>query len=96
MRQPVALIENPVPRRIPFRHHGKSTEQINIIQNSKPTVIEEKVDKKVETKVETKDETKVSQKESVEVKDVLPEATTFRKKKTSMKKSSDKKVFNEQ
>jgi len=75
-------------------------EQINIIQNSKPTVIEEKVDKQVETKDktkdETKDETKVSQKENVDVKDVLPEATTFRKKKKSMKKSSDKRVFNEQ
>lgn len=70
--------------------------QIKIIQNSKPTVIEEKVDKQVETKDETKDETKVSQKENVEAKDVLSEATTFKKKKKSMKKSSDKKVFNEQ
>lgn len=69
-------------------------EQIKIIQNSKPTVIEEKVDKKVETKDETKVETKVK-KENVEVKEVLPEATTFRKKKKSMKKTSDK-VFNEQ
>lgn len=71
-------------------------EQINIIQNSKPTVIEEKVDKQVETKDETKDETKVSQKENVEAKDALPESTTFKKKKKSMKKSSDKRVFNEQ
>lgn len=71
-------------------------EQINIIQNSKPTVIEEKVDKQVETKDETKDETEVNQKENVEAKDVLSEVTTFRKKKKSMKKSSDKKVFNEQ
>lgn len=67
-------------------------EQINIIQNSKPTVIEEKVDEQVETKDETKDETKVSQKENVEAKDVLPEAATFRKKKKSMKKTSDKSI----
>lgn len=61
-------------------------EQIKIIQNSKPTVIEEKVDKEVETKDETKDKTKDNKK------DVLSEATTFKKKKKSMKKSSDKSI----
>lgn len=67
--------------------------QIEIIQNSRPTVIEKKVDKKVETKdetkYETKDETKIN-KENVEVEEILPDATTFKKKKKSMKKSSDK------
>ena len=66
-------------------------EQIKIIQNSKPTVIEENVDKKGETKVETKVETK-SKKNDVEAKDVLPEATTFKKKKKSMKRTSDKSI----
>lgn len=65
-------------------------DQIKIIQNSKPTVIETKVDKQVETKGETKD-----YKKDVEAEEILPEATTFKKKKKSMKKTSDK-VFNEQ
>lgn len=60
-------------------------DQIKNIQNSKPTVIEKKVDKQVEIKNETKENNK-----NVEVKEVLPEASTFRKKKKSMKKVSDK------
>ena len=69
-------------------------EQIKIIQNSKPIVTEEKAEKQVETKYESKVETKDNKDDNTET--VLPEVSEFKRKKKTMKKSSDKKVFNEQ